>query len=174
MDGETPKGCEPAPQSGGSEGQTGGSVPPGNNQVHSGETPVILGSIYYVKIGGCFERFTLSAAHEFQDAVTVYNGRGDVTVKRSELIPEEVHFANLFATAKAKYAAKYAETIRLWNAGNTTAKALATALGILPMHAGARIVTLKSYELITDPEPSHDANSDNPPVLQTDGGSSPN
>lgn len=165
MDGKTEEGCEQTSLPGSGQGSVGGSISSGNGQVHDSKTPIVCGSLVALRTPNGIFQYTVVSIHEFQDAVTVENGIGQVICRRSELKHWAEHALEVFTEKQADYRKKYEATIGLWNKGLNTPKLLAAALNILPMHAGSRIATLKTYQLIEDPKPIPNENtSGNPPA----------
>lgn len=150
VDSQTPQTGEQPPAPGDGQGQSGGSTPPGNSEVHNGGPPTVKGQLYYTKTKRGLELFTLVSIHDFENAVTLENGNGTFICKRHEIELASVVDERRLAEKKAEYASKYAKTIALWNEGKRTCKEIAEALGIKPMHAGGQILTLKTYKLIDD------------------------
>lgn len=110
------------------------------------------GDKVYLKLGGHWTEFIFQRRHsEFGDACTIWNGNGDQQCRMSELITEQAYKEMERERELPIAKARLANTVRLWNDGHKTGKAMAAAAGGAAIGWTSKIISALRWGFIHKP-----------------------
>jgi hypothetical protein len=156
MDGASEEGREESAAPGGCEGRAGGSISPGGSEVLDNKTALVfnLGDTVYIQQHGSWCGFKVVALHEFQNALTIENGVGEMIVKPSDLISQTQYEEMVFLQNQQASACRYSRILDAWSTGLRTNKEIAEATSWSRMEVAGAVRSLVHWKLIELPAKS--------------------
>lgn len=166
MDREVPKGCEQPPETGHSEGQSGGSVAPGGGSTPDVKAAFVpkLNEAVYLRWKGQWLRVIVTNIFDFNNAIEVANSTGPFTVTRADVISVAEYKEKIWSKAVTEAHQRYHRLLEIWprvpvfDKKAKRNKWIGDELGEEPRTIAAQIRACQHFDLIVINEEQSPAN----------------